>query len=104
MPFVSHVARAAFRISKRHNDPKRREALLNLLQSSTAAPVVAKPSKPESAAPPPRRPLPAEVPALSLSENVHKSSAHDEARKLNRGVMWEELMKQAAEACVCLCD
>jgi hypothetical protein len=73
-----------------------------MLHSSKVGPGAAAAPAETSAPPPARRATPVSVPALPIETNMHKSSNRDESWKLNRGVMWEELMKQAVEACVIL--
>lgn len=98
------IHRVLCRISKRQNDPKRREALKSLLASSKTAPpppkqpdVFRRPSDADSGS---WQTAPAPVPSLSIAPVLKQKAIKDDARVLNRTVMWEELAKQGAELCV----
>lgn len=87
----------SFRIAQRSNDPKRRQALLKLLQASKAA--AAKEQKPQRDAPKPEAPSlpPPPVPHLPMAPVLETAATLDDARHLNRAVMWEELARTQAE-------
>lgn len=93
------------RIMQRSRDPKRRQALMQLLKSSKSQPAIgSSDSTPRTVAPPPPNPVaPVYVPQLSVAPVLQARAQQDDASKLNRAVMWEELAKAQAQQCVASC-
>jgi hypothetical protein len=89
------------RIAERSHDPKRREALKKLLNASRSG---KQPGNSEGngsgvgpvSVQPPAPPVPIVVPQLPVTPVLEARAQYDDARKLNRAVMWEELVKTQA--------
>jgi hypothetical protein len=87
------------RIIERSHDPKRREALQKLLTASKAG-KQHRETKADGASQVPVRPsappVPVVVPQLPVTPVLEAQAQYDDSRKLNRAVMWEELLKTQA--------
>lgn len=75
---------------------------MQLLQSSKSHPKLASSdSTPRTVVPPPPNPVaPISVPQLAVAPVLQARAQQDDASKLNRAVMWEELAKAQAQQCV----